>query len=247
MIFNILYGMLSFIIIGLAGCQKVNQTTVSSVVVDSCSTAPMRKPLESCSQSLDSLQVQAKQTHLKSTELTPGEYGYSSGEILMDYVLKSGDHLRVHAKESLCRDEASGRMMPRMELICQESVTQNTATLEMSQFAPRTITIRRDERSADAAFRGVVMKTPGGTLSYRFEDSKIKMGMSRTDFQKVLNESFDESYFVRENTMTYQFIGKKKLSDGSTQTIRMTLKKTDGNFSKDALLFDPIPDSIFKI
>ena len=252
MLFNGLYGVIVAILLILAGCSKTGGspnalTSDSSSDLSSCMSAPMPNPAASCADEAASFAASAKLPRLQSTELTSGLYTSVSTEVYVDHPLATGEHLKVGMRESICTAPNSERVYPRMETVCRESNEKSTAPLELKDYGPRLIRIARDERVADVAYRGTVLTTPGGTISYRFEDIASKMGMSRTDFQKNLQSTFDESYFVRSSSMTYLFVGKKKLPTGSTQTIRVTFRKTDGNFAQDALRFDPAPDTLFKI
>lgn len=248
MIFNIVYGILSFSLLTFVGCQKANRESHSTVASGLCSGTPPPKPLESCKKSLDSLQDQASAPHLKSTELTFGQFDYSSGEIIIDRKLKSGERLRVHAIESACIDPSTGKVQPRIDLICQENVANVPTKIEISQSAPRMINVMRDERTLDTWYRGIVLQTPVGTLKYDFTEAKeVQLGKTRTQFEQDLSAAFTSHYFIRQSQNMYIFVGRKLHPDGSTETIRFSLKKNSGSFSNDALVFDPTPDSIFKI
>jgi len=210
--FAIFYTVFAVSFLVLAGCRDAkNQNSFKNSDL----------PLESCAKSLSSLQPKSESSRIRSTDLTSGQYDYSSGEIFVELPFDPSRPSRAHAIESVQRLE-NGTYSVSVRLLCKEGIDAGAKESFVAEtVAPRTLRVNTSQTTIDTAFRGSAVQSVEGSISYHFKDSLPNlMGLSRTALESHLSQLFDEQYFTVPSSGVFQFIGKKKIEGGKGTLMR---------------------------
>jgi len=220
-------------LLAIAACsESVQNPSVSAPIASSIS----------CDSASADYRPANDEESLRSLDLTPGRYEYSSGEILYlrdDLVPPLG----VSSRESVNRNSDTREFEARHAFVCREGVDHGgLEEFLVSERAPASIRVR--EGGVDYAEREFALSGKDSRVNYAFNHSREVKNENRYEFEESLRKTWDSYRFVHTGYRTYALVARKRVAHGTLQ-LRVTYMKPDGNVIDDGDIFLPLPDVQF--